>query len=495
MKYTATVNPAKTANTACLVIPVFARKKLSNAAAELDKATRGKIKSFLKKGDFNGKRSQLAWLYDLPYVKSPRILLVGCGDAKTVNKAIYKKLNSAAANAMIEKSVTTCTNYLGTIRNKHLGTGSISKLTPIAFADSTYRFTSFKSKPGTKISLRSCALAMNDKKQLGKARKALATGTAISSGMHLTRDLGNTPPNVCHPTYLADQAKAMGKEFTKMKVEILNEAQMKKLGMHSLLSVSAGSEQPAKLICMHYNGIGTKAGKPVVLVGKGITFDTGGISIKPSPAMDEMKFDMGGAASVFGTMRALAEMGAEVNAIGVVAAAENMPDGKATRPGDVVTTMSGQTVEILNTDAEGRLVLCDALTYVEKYDPASVLDIATLTGACIVALGHQTTGLMSNSQKLANKLLKVGKKIDDRAWQLPLGPEYDEQLKSNFADIPNIGTPGAGTIVAGCFLGRFTNKYKWAHLDIAGTAWKGGAAKGSTGRPVPLLTSYVLSQF
>jgi len=495
MKFSATTTSPKTAKTACLVIPIFAGKKLSAAALEIDSASRGKIKAFLSKGDFSGKRGQLAWLYDLPYIKSDRVLLVGCGDLKSIDKAAYKKLVAAATSALIEKSIKGCTNYLSTIANKHLSLKRISELTAIAGNDACYRFNSFKSKPGKKVSLTSMVLAFSDRKQLTKARAAIKRGAAMSSGMDLARDLANSPPNVCHPTYLAQQAKKIAKQHPKVKVSVLSEAQMRKLGMGSLLSVSAGSEQPAQLICMHYNGIGAKAGKPVVLVGKGITFDTGGISIKPSPSMDEMKYDMGGAASVFGTMQACAELNAKVNLVGVVAAAENMPDGKASRPGDIVTTMSGQTVEILNTDAEGRLVLCDALTYIKKYDPAYVIDIATLTGACIVALGHQTSGLMSNNQKLANKILKAGKRVNDPAWQLPLGEEYDEQLKSNFADIPNMGSPGAGTIVAGCFLGRFTNDYRWAHLDIAGTAWRGGAAKGASGRPVPLLTSFVLHHF
>jgi len=495
MKFTATTTGPKTAKTACLVIPVFAGKKLSDAAAEVDSASRGKIKSFLTKGDFTGKQGQLAWLYDLPYLKSDRVLLVGCGNLKSIDKAAYKKLCSAATKAVIEKSIRSCTNYLSTLENKNLSVKRIGEITPIACNDASYRFNHFKSKPSKKVSLTSMALAISDAKNLPKARAAIKTGAAISSGMDFARDLANSPPNVCHPTYLAKQAKEIAKQNSKLKVSILSEAQMKKLGMGSLLSVSAGSEQPAQLICMHYNGIGKSAGKPVVLVGKGITFDTGGISIKPSPSMDEMKYDMGGAASVFGTMQACLELDAKVNLVGIVAAAENMPDGKASRPGDIVTTMSGQTVEILNTDAEGRLVLCDALTYAKKYDPDYIIDIATLTGACIVALGHQTTGLMSNDQKLAKKILKAGKRVDDHAWQLPLGEEYDQQLKSNFADIPNIGSPGAGTIVAGCFLGRFTKDMRWAHLDIAGTAWRGGAAKGASGRPVPLLTSFVLHHF
>ena len=310
--------------------------------------------------------------------------------------------------------------------------------------------------------------------------------------MNFTRDLGNTPPNICHPTWLAEQAEKLAKDNDVIKTDVLDEKQMQKLGMHSLLSVSAGSAQPAKLIVMEYRG-GKAKDKPYVLVGKGITFDTGGISLKPGEGMDEMKYDMGGAAAVFGAMKTIAETKPKINVVAVIAAAENMPSGTATRPGDIVTSMSGQTIEILNTDAEGRLVLCDALTYVKKFDPEVVVDMATLTGACIIALGSHATGLLSNNDTLANELLAAGERAGDRAWRLPLWDEYQSQLDSNFADMQNIGGRPAGTITAACFLSRFTKDYPWAHLDIAGTAWLSGKAKGSTGRPVPMLVDYLMS--
>jgi leucyl aminopeptidase len=328
-------------------------------------------------------------------------------------------------------------------------------------------------------------------RDLQKARSGVEHGTAIAGGVRLAKDLGNLPGNICTPTYLAERALELAKGSSKLKVSVLEEKDMEKLGMGALLSVARGSRQPAKLIVMQYHG-GAKGEKPVVLVGKGVTFDSGGISIKPGAAMDEMKFDMCGAASVFGCMAAVAELQLPVNLVGVVPATENLPDGNATKPGDVVTSMSGQTIEILNTDAEGRLILCDALTYAKKFKPAVVIDIATLTGACVVALGHYATGLLGNDQALADALLAAGQTACDRAWQLPLWDEYDEALSSNFADMANIGGRSAGTITAACFLGRFTKDYCWAHLDIAGVAWDTGKNKGSTGRPVPLLMQYLL---
>jgi leucyl aminopeptidase len=315
---------------------------------------------------------------------------------------------------------------------------------------------------------------------------------AIAEGMAMTKNLGNLPANICHPTYLAEQAQAMAKEFN-LGCEILERADMEKLGMHSLLSVSQGSRQPPKLIVLSYKGAKASE-KPIVLVGKGVTFDTGGISLKPGAEMDEMKYDMCGAASVLGTMQAVARMALPINLTIVVPATENMPDGMATRPGDIVTSMSGQTIEILNTDAEGRLILCDALTYAERFEPDTVIDVATLTGACVVALGHIATGLFSNKDALARDLLDAGDESYDRAWHMPLWDDYQELLKSPFADMGNIGGRWGGSITAACFLSRFTKKFEWAHLDIAGTAWKSGADKGATGRPVPLLTHYLLQR-
>ncbi|MGH8711263.1 MAG: leucyl aminopeptidase, partial [Burkholderiales bacterium] len=319
---------------------------------------------------------------------------------------------------------------------------------------------------------------------------ALKQALAIAEGVKLTKDLGNLPPNICTPSYLAEQALQIAKKHN-LKAEVLEQKDMEKLGMGSLLSVARGSNQPPKLIVLHYSGAAKKQ-KPVVLVGKGITFDTGGISIKPAAEMDEMKFDMCGAASVLGSIKAVAEMRLPLNVVGIIPTTENMPSGNASRPGDIVTSMSGQTIEILNTDAEGRLILCDALTYAERFHPAVVIDIATLTGACVIALGHVASGLYSNDDALARELLNAGEYAHDRAWQMPLWDDYQEQLKSNFADMANIGGRPAGSITAACFLARFTKKYSWAHLDIAGTAWKSGKEKGGTGRPVPLLTQFLI---
>jgi leucyl aminopeptidase len=321
-------------------------------------------------------------------------------------------------------------------------------------------------------------------------QQALAEAAATADGVDLAKTLGNLPPNVCTPAYLADEARKLARQY-KLGVEVLERADMHKLGMGALLAVASGSRNPPKLIVLHYHGA-AKGKKPLVLVGKGITFDTGGISLKPAGEMDEMKFDMSGAGSVLGAVRALAGMKAPVNVVGVIPACENMPGGQATRPGDIVTTLSGQTVEILNTDAEGRLILCDALTYAARFNPEKVIDIATLTGACVVALGHVASGVFANDEALAAEVLAAADDARDPAWRLPLWEEYQEQLRSNFADFANIGGRPGGAITAACYLARFTRKMKWAHLDVAGTAWKSGREKGSTGRPVPLLVRFAL---
>jgi leucyl aminopeptidase len=329
-----------------------------------------------------------------------------------------------------------------------------------------------------------------------KAKSALAQAEAIANGMDLTKELGNLSANVCTPTYLANTAKKLGKDYG-FDIEVLERKQLEALKMGSFLSVTNGSEEPPKFIVLKHMG-GKSKDAPVVLVGKGITFDTGGISLKPGPGMDEMKYDMCGAGSVLGTFRAIGEMGLKLNVVGIVAACENMPSGRATKPGDIVTAMNGLTIEILNTDAEGRLVLADALTYAERFKPAAVVNIATLTGACIVALGHHNSGLFTRHDDqhnaLADELMDAGKQAGDTAWRLPIGEQYNEQLKSNFADLANIGTPGGASCTAAAFLENFTRNYAWAHLDIAGTAWKSGASKGATGRPVPLLTTFLLNR-
>ena len=339
---------------------------------------------------------------------------------------------------------------------------------------------------------RKLTLSVPQRSDLAAGEAAAARGLAIAHGMNLTRDLGNLPSNICTPTYLAERAQELAKELD-FSCQVLDRPQLEELKMGSFLSVTNGSEQPPKFIVLEYNGAGKKQ-KPVVLVGKGITFDTGGISLKPGLDMDQMKFDMCGAASVLGTLRAVAELKAKVNLVGLVAACENMPSGRATKPGDIVKSMSGQTIEILNTDAEGRLILCDALTYAERYEPAAVVDIATLTGAVVISLGRVAAGVFSNNDALARALLNAGEESFDRGWQMPLWEEYHEGLNSNFADFANVADRAGGSITAACFLSKFTKKYDWAHVDIAGVAWKEGKEKGATGRPVPMLATWVLSQ-
>jgi len=373
--------------------------------------------------------------------------------------------------------------------NKKINEGTVANLFTKAAIDESYEVNSLKSDK--KAPKNNYQINFQANKLDSKAIKlGIKEGHAIAEGMNLTKDLGNLPPNICTPTYLANQAKKIAKDF-KMKSTILSQKQIEKLKMGSFLSVAKGSRLEPKFIIIEHNK-GKKSSKPIVLVGKGITFDSGGISLKPGAAMDEMKYDMCGAATVLGVMKTIGLLNLPLNVVGLIPACENMPDGLAVKPGDIVTSMSGQTIEILNTDAEGRLVLCDALTYAERYKPETVIDIATLTGACVIALGHHASAVFSKSDELANDLLAAGKKSIDKAWRMPLWDEYQPLLNSNFADIANIGGRAAGSITAACFLSRFTKKYSWAHIDIAGTAWNSGANKGATGRPVSLLSQFLM---
>ena len=485
-----TGQPAKQ-TTPCLVATVGADHQLSTTAAALDTASNGAISRILKRGDLNDKAGSTLLLHDLDGIKAQRVLLVSSGDQDKLEPKQFATLVNNTLQQLKKVSVASAALHFQDLEVDGRDRAWQIRQTVEWIEDAQYQFSDCKSKKTKPGKLKQLSLAIAGNR--GSAQTALDQAKAISGGKALARTLGNLPGNICTPTYLAEQAQALAKKHKPVTAKILSEAQMKKLGMGSLLSVSAGSEQPAKLIIMHYKG-GKAGAKPQVLVGKGITFDTGGISLKPGGAMDEMKFDMCGAASVFGTMQAVADMKLPLNVIGVVAAAENMPGSRATKPGDIVTSMSGQTIEILNTDAEGRLVLCDALTYVERFKPAAVVDIATLTGACIMALGHHASAVLANNDDLAEKLLAAGRQTQDKAWPLPLWDEYQSSLDSNFADIANIGGRPAGTITAACFLSRFTKKYPWAHLDIAGTAWLSGKAKGATGRPVPMLTQYLIDQ-
>ncbi|MFJ4384499.1 leucyl aminopeptidase [Pseudomonas sp. NPDC089408] len=485
---------AASVKTATLVIPVGESRKLGAVAKAVDQASEGAISAVLKRGDLAGKPGQTLLLQNLPGLKAERVLLVGSGKDEALGDRAWRKLVASVAGVLKGLNGADAVLALDDIgvsnRDAHYGK---YRLLAETLQDGEYVFDRYKSQKAEPRALKKVTLLVDQASQ-AEVERAVKHASAIATGMAFTRDLGNLPPNVCHPSFLAEQAKDLGKAHKALKVEVLDEKKIKDLGMGAFYAVGQGSDQPPRLIVLNYQG-GKKADKPFVLVGKGITFDTGGISLKPGAGMDEMKYDMCGAASVLGTLRAVLELQLPINLVCLLACAENMPSGGATRPGDIVTTMSGQTVEILNTDAEGRLVLCDTLTYAERFKPQAVIDIATLTGACIVALGSHTTGLMGNNDDLVGQLLDAGKRADDRAWQLPLFDEYQEQLDSPFADMGNIGGPKAGTITAGCFLSRFAKAYNWAHMDIAGTAWiSGGKDKGATGRPVPLLTQYLLDR-
>ena len=478
---------------ACVVVGIFESRKLTLPAELLDKASGGYISDIIRRGDMEGKAGSTLLLHNVPATLCDRILLVGLGKEKDFKEKEFAAAVRTTVKVLNETGAFDASIFLTELTVRKRSIAWRVRQTAIIALDATYKFDQFKSKKEEiRRPLRKLTLSVERRNELAPAEEALAQGIAIAEGMAMTKTLGNLPPNVCHPTYLAEQAQEMAKEF-KLGCEILDRADMEKLGMGSLLSVARGSHQPPKLIVLTHQG-GKAGDKPIVLVGKGVTFDTGGISLKPGADMDEMKYDMCGAASVLGTMRAVARMALPINLTVVVPATENMPGGNASRPGDIVTSMSGQTIEILNTDAEGRLILCDALTYAERFEPDTVIDVATLTGACVVALGSVATGLFANKDGLARDLLDAGEEANDRAWHMPLWDDYQELLKSPFADMANIGGRYGGAISAACFLSRFTKKFDWAHLDIAGTAWKSGADKGATGRPVPMLTHYLLQR-
>ena len=494
-------------STDCLVLaystPQFNTLAKSGLLKELDGLLGGAVKSAKEAGDLEDKQSALCLLRaekSWPTnVKAKRLLLVGLGElgAKEANTLLaYSKVARTALKALSSGPITNAVWFMPSFVTEAHQFGDQVRVTLQLAGDQAYRFG--VRQPAMKFKAKDKADPFNDltiasNNTFAKELKlAVAEGSAMVEGMDLAKDLGNLPPNICTPTYLAKTAQGLVKK-TALKVEVLGQKQLEALGMGSFLSVAKGSDTPPQFIIMRHLG-GKPSEAPIVLVGKGITFDTGGISLKPGEAMDEMKYDMCGAASVIGTLYASALMKLGKNVIGVIPTCENMPSGRASRPGDIVKSMSGQTIEILNTDAEGRLILCDALTYVERFKPKAVIDIATLTGACVIALGHVHSGLFSDDQGLVEGLTKAGYASLDTVWRLPLDAAYQEQLKSNFADIANIGGRPAGSVTAACFLARFTEKYKWAHLDIAGTAWKSGAAKGSTGRPVPLLVNFLLEQ-
>ncbi|WP_027348561.1 leucyl aminopeptidase [Halotalea alkalilenta] len=494
MQFNASLTPAVTLSTQCLLLPVFkpgtSTPRQTATFQKIDDALGGLLGRLLDRGDFSADAGATLLLPELAGIEAERLLLIGLGDAE---KFAEPALRSAFASALeaacklkIERLAAAFADPLLDDREPEWQ----ARITAESALKASYRFTAGKSEPPKPVTLAELTLVIDDTLDKTRAEQSLALGAAVGEGINYARELGNLPGNVCTPRYLAERAVELGANGA-LDVTIHDEKAIEEMGAGALLAVGKGSAEPPRLIVMEYRG-GAADQPPHVLVGKGITFDTGGISIKPAADMDEMKFDMCGAASVFGTMKTLLAVKPKLNVVGIVASAENMPDGRSVKPGDIVKTLKGLTVEVLNTDAEGRLVLCDALTYAERYQPASVVDIATLTGACIIALGDHASGLFSNDDELAEALLEAADESWDRAWQLPIWDDYQKQLESNFADLGNIGGRKAGSITAACYLSRFAEAYPWAHLDVAGTAWNG--KKGASGRPVGLLTQYLFDR-
>jgi leucyl aminopeptidase len=493
MEFTIKSGSPEKQRSACVVVGVFDNRKPSLSAELIDRASNGYISEIIRRGDMEGKLGATLLLHNVRGTLADRVLLVGLGKERDFREREFRSAIRAAVRLLNETGSYEAVVYLTEEKVKRREVAWRVEHAVVVAMEAVYRFDQMKSQPAdVRRPLRKLTLSVPQRSDLTAGEAAAARGLAIAHGMDLARDLGNLPGNICTPTHLAERAQALAQELG-FKCEVFDRAKLEELKMGSFLSVTNGSDQPPKFIVLEYFG-GPKKQKPLVLVGKGITFDSGGISLKPGNDMDQMKFDMCGAASVLGAFRAVAELKAKVNLIGLVPTCENMPNGKATKPGDVVRSMSGQTIEVLNTDAEGRLILCDALTYAERYEPAAVVDIATLTGAMVIALGHVACGVFSNSDSLGRALLNAGEDAFDRGWQLPLWDDYQEALNSNFADFANIGGRAGGSITAACFLSKFAKKFDWAHLDIAGVAWKEGKEKGATGRPVPLLTTWVLSQ-
>ncbi len=482
-----------TASSDCIVVGAYADNSLTPAAQAIDDASGGKLAALVARGDVSGKTGKTALLHDLPGVTAPRVLVVGLGDRDKFGTAQYIKAVGDAARGLKTGPVASALFTISEVPVKDRDGAWNIRNAAIAAGHACYRYTATlgaKNKKRDETGLK--AFAIHAGSGDGSDEHALAQGKAIAAGVAFARELGNLPPNICNPAYLAQQAQEFAARFDKAECEVLDREQMAELGMGSLLAVARGSANPPKLVVLKWNNGG--AAKPYVLVGKGITFDTGGINLKTAGGIEEMKYDMCGAASVMGTFVSAVGMQLPINLVVIVPAVENMPDADSYRPSDVITSMSGKTIEVGNTDAEGRLILCDALTYASRFEPQALLDVATLTGACVVALGKFAAGLMSKHDDLASELLAAGETTFDRAWRLPLWDEYQSLLDSTFADVYNIGGRWAGAITAGCFLARFTENQRWAHLDIAGTSWDEGRKGLANGRPVGLLSQWLLDR-
>ena len=489
MKYL-TKSTIQSASNECILAAIFEDRQLSETAEQLNSQLNNEISDLVANGEITGKIGQVQILRK----GSERIVLVGCGKPNEINERQYKQIIQKAVQAVKETAAESVINTLTDVKIKDRDLYWNVRFAIETIEESFYIFDQFKSKKNEEQGKLSEVIFNVADTEIAQTELAIQHACAVALGVKVAKDLANCPPNICNPAYLATQAKTLENSTALLKTTILGEAELSELGMQAYLAVSRGSHNEAKLTIMEYRNHPDPQSKPIVLVGKGLTFDAGGISLKPAAEMDEMKYDMCGAASVYGVMNALVSLQLPINVIGVLAGCENLPDGNAYRPGDILTTMNGLTVEVLNTDAEGRLVLCDTLTYVQKFNPELVIDVATLTGACVVALGQHNSGLISTDDELAQQIELASRQSADKAWQLPLSEEYDEQLKSNFADLANIGGRWGGAITAGAFLSHFTKNYRWAHLDIAGTAWLQGANKGATGRPVPLLTQFLINR-
>jgi leucyl aminopeptidase len=492
MEFKAIVDAKARTASGCAVIGVYENGELGNAARHIDAQIGGVLGRVHASGDFAAKVGDTLLLPHPAGASAARVLLAGLGPRAGFGRKPYRKALQASAQALAKTGATDAVVYLALEDVPDMDSQHRARAVAEIFCAQTYRIPDLKT--GTKpkpVKLEAVQVAAENARAQKAMSMGLAIGAAIGAGSALARDLSNLPPNICTPAYLAQRAESLDKEWPRIKTTVLDEAGIKALKMGAFLAVTQGSTQPPRFIVSEYRGA-KKGSAPICLLGKGITFDSGGISLKEPPSMDEMKFDMSGAATVLGALRAAAELKLPLNVVAIIASCENMPSGGAVKPADIVTSMSGQTVEILNTDAEGRLVLCDALTYSRRFKPAAVVDVATLTGACIIALGNQICGLMSNDEALAAELAAAGARADDRAWRLPIGDEYAELLKSNFADLANVGGREGGACTAATFLSKFAKDLAWAHLDVAGTAWVGGAQKGSTGRPVPLLVDFLV---
>jgi leucyl aminopeptidase len=494
MEFTIKSGSPEKQRSACVVVGVFDNRKLSLSAELIDRASNGYVSEIIRRGDMEGKLGATLLLHNVRGTLADRVLLVGLGKERDFRDKEFRSAIRSAVTLLNETGSYEAVVYLTEEKVKRREVAWRVEHAVVVAMEAVYRFEQMKSEPAeVRRPLRKLTLSVPQRSDLTDGETAAARGLAVAHGMDFARDLGNLPGNVCTPKYLGERALELGREYPDVKVKVLERPELEELGMGSFLSVTNGSDEPPRFIVMEYDQSVRKQ-RPVVLVGKGITFDTGGISLKPATDMDQMKFDMCGAASVLGVFRTVAELKARVNLVGLIPTCENMPSGRATKPGDVVKSMSGQTVEVLNTDAEGRLILADALTYAERYEPEAVVDIATLTGAMVIALGHVACGVFSNNDALARALVAAGDDAYDRAWQLPLWDDYQDALNSNFADFANVAGRAGGSITAACFLSRFAKKYDWAHLDIAGIAWKEGKEKGATGRPVPLLATWLLAQ-